>query len=383
MIITVRTEELKRVMSSIVKFIPKKVYKNVLNQVRVSCANNRVILEACDSSSFLLRSIEVLGGNSNPKDIFLVNADDFNGVIKNISAKQVVLEFNSDDSPVLSITADDSDITLPVMSPDDFPTVNVNQKTDFNTLSILGSDLSKLIKSVLQFSSDDPSQGMCSSIKIYSKGDYIVSEAFSPVMMHSMRIEYPDEKLTRPLSIPKHCADALATFADIFVEEVVTLSYTHDARFVWINIGADSILLRETDYEFPDIKKIIPADYDTIIETTKKEFESMLKTSSAISSGAALLRVVGNKISIAVSDPGRGRADMRVSAFIQGADTEVAIYAKNFIDVLSKYSSDDVCICINKSMNRVVVTEGTNQDRLDNVNQQYSLVMLVNMLEAS
>ena len=348
--VLVRSEELKKSLAHIIKFIPQKPIKQVLSCVRLRFTEDVLFLDATDMSSFLTKAVYC--SNEYGEKSILVEANDFYDLVKNFkNNSEVYLEVEGSQ---LKIFCNSNKISIPSMPSDNFPALK-DQKHEF-FISVSASSLQDAIRRLVGFCSTDGAE-FNNAIKFSRVNDnYMQLEVFGTFGYSNVLIDLGDEILEKSFGLSKNIAESLCLFlADI--EDVVDFSYSQTGTTITIKYNDDRIVMSENNSEFPDSKKVFANEAKASALLLTEDFTEMMKIASKVTKNAVSVEIGDDSLSVSAQSQDKGKYESKAEGKTTGSHFKILLYPNDIVNILSKYSGKSCYVEVSETNKPVILKD--------------------------
>ncbi|NTU69778.1 DNA polymerase III subunit beta [bacterium] len=311
----------------------------ILENVLLKTENGMLKLVATDLEAVI---VQWIGGKIEEEGSITVPCRLFGEYISSLPNNKLTIE--AKDGNDLTISADEYEATIKGESPEDFPIIpEVKEKvlTKLNSKQLAQSisevsfaaalDDSRPVLSGVLFSFDKK------TLKIVATDSYRLAEkkvSLSESVLESKQIIIPAKTISE---IQRVLND----------EEGDVEIKVGDSQILFHTKNVD-IIARLIDGNFPDYKKIIPAQYSTRATVSRDKFTSVVKSASLFA------RESGNNIKIYFDPKGKiivstqasqvGDNTSQTESLIEGTEGDIAFNSRYLLDVLSVIKSSKLVI---------------------------------------
>jgi len=359
-----RTNLLKG-LSLIQGVVEKKKTLPILLNVLIETTENQILLTATDLEIGIK-----LKYNSNilePGKI-TVNAKKIFEIVKELPEEKVTI--NSKENNWIEIKCKNSKFNILALSPEEFPTIN-NVETDKN-IKIDSKILNNIIDKTFSAISTDETKYNLNGLFIHqteAKTLKVISTDGHRLTLFEYEDILDDNDLfVKGVIIPRKGIIELKKISENIDEELkISIS---DNNLIASNTEL-LLIIRLIDGEFPDYKRVIPANLENFaIINTNKLSQALRRISILANEKSRGINLIfkNNILELNSSNPEYGNASDFIDIDYSGIDINIGFNAKYLIDVLSNIESENIKIYISDNISPCLVT-------CENSNTYQSVIM--------
>lgn len=316
---SVSQNELSLALSVVLKGIAQNSTLQVLSGIFISAKGATLTLESTDLNYSCKVDLPAL---IDEEGDVVVPGKLFCDVVRNLDDSRVLFEIKENQA---IITCENTAFAVGILDSTEFPnfpTVNPSEKIELEF-----STFQNLIKKVIKAASKDESNAVFSGVLVEVFGDKVRA-----VASDSYRIAIAEEKF---LSQQEN-ADFQVIVPLHFLNEICSLNIKDKKVIVGINQNQVVVILdnisfvnRKIEGSFPDYRKLLSANNETVLAISKQKLQNALKR-------MAILKDEKTSVSINVSTT-NSTIQISLSSVISGSATEVIEVQCYGQDVVASY----------------------------------------------
>ncbi len=286
---------------------------------------------------------------------FIIQASIFSSLISNIVSERLDIQVKDNN---LEIKADNYEVIIPVLNPDDFPIIpvieNKNNFIEFNSVVI--NDAFNQIIPAVQFSEIRPEiSGVLFDFQL-NELTLVGTDSFRLTEKKISGNKFKSNfKSGFKAIIP---IKTIQEFVRIFKKEESVKFYFDDNQILFKSDTVE-LISRLIDGHFPDYKVIIPKSFETEIEINKSDFMNSLKLTGILNTSVYEVKInakVSKKnIEVLSTEKSFGKIKSIIPAKIKGKDAEILFNWRYFFDGLKNFKNESVFIGLNNSIKPALI----------------------------
>lgn len=353
----ISTQELNHLLSKCLNVIPQKPTLPILSCILVEAVNDELIITATDLTvgvrCFTQVKIIEEGAVTLP-------AKRFAQLIKELTAAN--LEIATTPEGMTEIIADSSRFKLHGMSQDEFP--KLPPLNEAEQLTLKQKDLKEMFYQTSFAVSREDSRYVLTgvSVNIDQHTAVFVGTDGKRLSRSHMRLE-GKSTLRGHYILPLKAVEEIQKNLDD--EGEAQLYLMHDK--IAVHAGQTMCISKLLTGDYPDVVRVIPQEFETIILLHREELMTLLRQISLFTSDQNSVRftlTAGElKLTANTKEIGEGKVSMPVN--YHGARLEIAFNPGYFLDILRHSKSETVSLALTDSYNPGLITEGTNTPTLE------------------
>ncbi len=365
---SIKKSLISKVLNHCQGIVGKRHLSPILSAVRIEAKNNKITCNATDLDLDIIESIET---DVEKEGIIAINASVLHEIIKTFNDEDI-LSFDATDPEFLMIKSGRSRFKLALLPYDDFPIIKHDVKEDSFTIDV--SSLLDLFDKTKNAMSTDESRYYINGIFLHidseEEGDVIKCVATDGHRMSSAFCAKPEDiDSLRSVIIPRKTVNEFSKVLDKHEGDIKIGIGDTKISFKFDNIIFTSKLV---EGNFPDYKKVIPADNPIRVDINKRDFSnavdavSKLFTSSISSKNAGLIKLTLKDQSLTVSSQTEGDNNAEITLQVAGEleDIEIGFNYKYLLDVLSSIDSEKLSILLKDNATPAIVKQEDSSSSL-------------------
>jgi DNA polymerase III subunit beta len=261
--------------------------------------------------------------------------------INTISADKIEFELIEKNLIVKTINTESSFSTIAASEFPPFPVISGDKKT----LPI--DKLKAVIQRIVFAASTDETRPVLTGVKTAIFGGKISLQATDGYRLSLDSVEIPDKKEELRVVLPAQTLSEIVKIADEQKVKEVDFVIIENKNQVVFTMPGVSVFTRLIDGEYPNIEKIIPADFKTKITISKEDFYQCVKTAALFARGAAnivKIKVEKTGLRLSANTPQVGENQDFIEAKVEGEEGEIAFNYRFLLDLLSNFPDENVVI---------------------------------------
>ncbi len=269
----------------------------------------------------------------------------FVDIIRKLEGENV--ELSVVDNNILRILAGDSDVTLNLLSVEDYPELDFPLNEEPIKLE------SKIMKSIIRqttfATSAIENRPILTGVNIRVEGEKLVAIATDSFRLSQKIIDIPKNMENMNVVIPGRSLDELSKILESNLEEILIHLNHKSILFEYGNVLFQSRLL---DGNFPETSRLIPMEFPIIIKFNKDKLFVAIERASLLSSKEGSSSIVklnlrnDNIVEITSNSPELGKVTEKVYPLEKaiGMSIKIAFSSKYFMDALKTFNSEEIYV---------------------------------------
>lgn len=347
---------LSEAVLKVVKACASKTTIPVLECIKISAANNKLILTATDSEISIQKSIdaEVLEDGE-----VCVPGKYFSDFIKKLEGVEIIL--NAYDRKMEIVYAD-SQSEMQILPADDFPVVDT--EINENSFTLKTEILKDFIEATCFCCATDDSRPILKGCQIVIEGKEITVTSLDGFRLATVKGEVVSSTGNMEIICPARTLTEIEKMLPEDAEDTVV--YVQKGRIL---VSADNTVLTSRLYNGDFIKKdnIIPKDYTTLVKVDKEALKASIERAAILvrndKNSLILFDISPDKIEVS-SNSEIGNVQEPVKAEVSGKDVKIAMNSKFIIDAVNALKEEQICLSFNNQIQPFICQNGENKDRL-------------------
>lgn len=346
--------ELSEAISVVQKAISSKTTSQILEGIKIVCADDKLTLTATDLEMSIEKTIraEVYAAGET-----VVPGRLFGEYIKKLTNEQISCELNERNQ--LKIAYTDSEGCLQCMEINEFPKIKEVEKDNYFEIS--KEDFKSLISNVYYAVAQDDSRPILKGILIETNENNIRA-----VAVDGCRLSISNKKLA--LST----ADFKIIVPGRNISEIVKMLdndgnikvYIHSNN-IMVDMGNTIVINRLIDGQFINYRQIVPNDFSTVVTINKEQLEDAIDRASVLSridKNNLVKFDIKEKNLMLTSDSEIGNTKENITVGVKGNDLNISFNSKYFSDCLRVIANPYVKMNFNSPIQPCVITPCEGDD---------------------
>lgn len=346
--------ELSEAISIVSKAISNKTTSQILEGIKMSCADDKLTLSATDLEMSIEKTIraevESVGETVVPGRLF-------GEYIKKLTNEQIECELNEKNQLIIGYT--DSEGCLQCFEINEFPQIREVEKDNF--FEINKEDFRSLINNVFYAVAQDDSRPILKGVLIETNGTNIRA-----VAVDGCRLSIANKSLVMSTAdfriiVPGRNIYEIIKMLD---NEGSVKVYVHSNN-IMIDLGDTIIVNRLIDGQFINYKQIVPKDFSTILTINKEQLEDAIDRASVLSKidkNNLVKFDIKEKNLMLTSNSEIGNTKENITVGVKGNDLNISFNSKYFSDCLKVIDNQYIKISFNSSIQPCIITPVEGED---------------------
>ena len=346
--------ELSEAISVVSKAISSKTTSQILEGIKIVCADDHLVLSATDLEISIEKTIraevDIEGETVVPGRLF-------GDYIKKLTNEQIECELNEKNQ--LRIAYTDSEGCLQCMEKSEFPQIKEVEKQNF--FEIAKEDFKALINNVFYAVAQDDSRPILKGILIETTGASIRA-----VAVDGCRLSIANKNLVMSTSdfkliVPGKNINDIVKMMD---NEGSIKVYVHSNN-IMVDLGDTIIINRLIDGQFINYRQILPKDFSTVVTINKEQIEDAIDRASVLSKidkNNLVKFDIKEKNLMLTSNSEIGNTKENITVGVKGNDLNISFNSKYFSDCLRVIDNTYVKMNLNSAIQPCVITPCEGED---------------------
>jgi DNA polymerase-3 subunit beta len=343
--------------------VEKKTTMPILNNILLRTGENKITIVATDREIGLVADY---GAEILKEGQVTVSARKLYEMIREIQGDSI--QFEANESHRVTVTCQKIIYKIPGLSADDFPSV-IDDRTDVNFYSMQGQFIEGLIRKTSFAMSGDEMRKNLNGVLVETLDDggkkilrMIATDGHRLAIANADMGEEALFKLDKGIIIPRKGLNEIKRLIEDAPEEV----------FVGIRQGmcivkTDSTMLRVSlvDAEYPDYKRVIPAEKGVVVQFEKDAILHALRRMSVISSerySGVIIALSEGKMVLESTNPDVGEAKEEIEIAYHEKDISIGYNVKYLIDAMEVIDDETVVFEMGAGMKPGIIKPAHNDE---------------------
>lgn len=351
----VTQENLNKALGNVARIANTRTTLPILSNVLLKTINNRLSIAATNLDIAITHYV---GAKVTKEGSITVPARLMQDFVGSLPAGTITLEL---DDNKLQVSAGQYQSTINGVSAEDFPVMPAI--TSGVHWSLPAPSLKKGLQQVVLAASADETRPLLTGVYFHT-----VKEQLFLAATDSYRLaEKSLAKLKEPanLLVP---ASAMQDLLRVLGDNEDTIEIVNDDQQVLFKVNDVELVTRLIEGNYPDYKRLIPAEFTTSAIIKKAELSNITKVSSLFArenAGSVTFKVseADQTISIHSVASQLGENNASASAIVKG-DGDITLNSRYLLDALGVITSDEVEFCFNGKLEACVLKGAKEKDYL-------------------
>lgn len=347
--------DLSDAVLKVVKACATKTVTPVLECIKISARNDKLIIVATDGEISIQKNIKA---EIYEEGDVCVPGRYFSDFIKKLEGVQITL---SSDDKKMDIIYADSQTAMQVLSANDFPKIDTD--INENSFSMKTADLKKFINATSFCCAGDDSRPILKGCQFVIKGKEISVTALDGFRLATIKGELISSTGDMEIVCPARTLNEIEKMID---GDGTTEIFVQKGRIL---VEVDDTVLTSRLYNGDFIKKdnIIPKDFTTRVKVDKSALKSSIERAAILvrsdKNSLIIFDISSDKIEIS-SNSEIGSVQEPVKAETNGKDIKIAMNSKFIIEAVNALDEDKLVLSFNSQIQPFICENAENKERL-------------------
>lgn len=346
--------ELSEAISIVSKAISNKTTSQILEGIKLVCADDKLVLTATDLEMSVEKTIRAEVENNGET---IVPGRLFGEYIRKLTNEQIECELNEKNQ--LKIAYTDSEGCLQCMEISEFPQVKEVEKTSFFEIS--KENFKSLINNVYYAVAQDDSRPILKGILLEITGKQIKAVAVDGCRLSIANKELEMSTEDFKIIVPGKNINEIVKMMD---GEGNIKVYVHSNN-IMVDLGDTIIVNRLIDGQFINYRQIVPTNFLTVVTINKEQLEDAIDRASVLSridKNNLVKFDIKEKNLMLTSNSEIGNTKENITVGVKGNDLNISFNSKYFSDCLRVIDNPYVKINLNSPIQPCVITPCEGED---------------------
>lgn len=346
--------ELSEAISVVSKAISNKTTSQILEGIKMVCADDKLILSATDLEMSIEKTIraevETCGETVVPGRLF-------GEYIKKLTNEQIECELNERNQ--LRIAYTDSEGTLQCMDIAEFPQLREVEKNSF--FEIQKEDFKALINNVFYAVAQDDSRPILKGVLLETTGNQIKAVAVDGCRLSIANKTLVNSTADFKIIVPGKNIYEIMKMMD---NEGSIKIFIHSNN-IMVDFGDTIVITRLIDGQFINYRQIVPKDFATTVTINKEQLEDAIDRASVLSridKNNLVKFDIREKNLMLTSNSEIGNTKENITVGVKGNDLNISFNSKYFSDCLRVIDNPYVKMNFNSAIQPCVITPCEGED---------------------
>ncbi len=347
--------DLSDAVLKVVKACATKTVTPVLECIKISARNDKLIIVATDGEISIQKNIKA---EIYEEGDVCVPGRYFSDFIKKLEGAQITL---SSDDKKMDIIYADSQTAMQVLSANDFPKIDTD--INENSFSMKTADLKKFINATSFCCAGDDSRPILKGCQFVIKGKEISVTALDGFRLATIKGELISSTGDMEIVCPARTLNEIEKMID---GDGTTEIFVQKGRIL---VEVDDTVLTSHLYNGDFIKKdnIIPKDFTTRVKVDKSALKASIERAAILvrsdKNSLIIFDISSDKIEIS-SNSEIGSVQEPVKAETNGKDIKIAMNSKFIIEAVNALDEDKLVLSFNSQIQPFICENAENKERL-------------------
>ena len=347
--------DLSDAVLKVVKACATKTVTPVLECIKISARNDKLIIVATDGEISIQKNIKA---EIYEEGDVCVPGRYFSDFIKKLEGAQITL---SSDDKKMDIIYADSQTAMQVLSANDFPKIDTD--INENSFSMKTADLKKFINATSFCCAGDDSRPILKGCQFVIKGKEISVTALDGFRLATIKGELISSTGDMEIVCPARTLNEIEKMID---GDGTTEIFVQKGRIL---VEVDDTVLTSRLYNGDFIKKdnIIPKDFTTRVKVDKSALKASIERAAILvrsdKNSLIIFDISSAKIEIS-SNSEIGSVQEPVKAETNGKDIKIAMNSKFIIEAVNALDEDKLVLSFNSQIQPFICENAENKERL-------------------
>lgn len=347
--------DLSDAVLKVVKACATKTTVPVLECVKVTAKNDRLILSATDGEISIQKTVKA---EIYEDGEVCVPGRYFSEFIKKLEGVEITLYSNG---AKMDINYADSQTDLQILSAEDFPKIDLEIRE--NSFKLNTKELKKFITATSFCCAADNSRPILKGCQFLIEGEDISVTALDGFRLATVTGKLISSTGNMDIVCP---ARTLSEIEKMLPDEGETEIFVQRGMIL-VEVGDTVLTSRLYGGDFIKKENIIPKDFTTVVKVNREKLKASIDRASVIvrndKNSLVIFDVSGDKIEIS-SNSDIGNVQEPVKADINGKDVKIAMNSKFIIEAVNALEEEEIEILFNNQIQPFVCENVKNKDRL-------------------
>ena len=353
--ITISRNILAGALADLAPLANKKTTLVILNYVKFVTKGNKIRLQTSDGETSIRKYVEAESIDQDGD--FLVDCADLNSFLGKVKGDTLQLTLDGNTLTVKHSKGKAQFQTLPV---DDFP--EPKQDSEATEVAVPASALANLISVASNFVSNDDFRPQMKPIRaIVKDGELTVCATDTRVLIKDA-VSLTDCPQEVAWYIEQSAFSSLLKTCKGQEVAIVRVSPTNASY----RIGATTIFTQQTMGNFPDFKRVIPADHAIDVTFKKSEADEAVQRAMLFTEDSKLAKIAVSALAMNIEAENLSKITKAVETFACASNNEITfgVNADKFMDCIKACASDEVKMELSDASRPIVFKDGNNPNRV-------------------
>lgn len=332
----VTQENLAKALNTVARVANSRNALPILSNVLLRTVDNRLSIAATNLDIAITHYIGSKVASEGAITVPARLMQDFVG-----SLPQGVIDLDLEEHK-LHITTDQYKSTINGVPADDFPVMPaITSGAEFQ---LPAKEFRRALQQVIVAASGDEARPVLTGIFIHSYEGDLYAVATDSYRLAERKLGKAEQDVR--ILVP---ATAMQDLLRIMSDQEGDVVVQYDEQQVLFVVGEVQLVTRLIDGNYPDYRKLIPANFETTVTLTRDDFVNITKVSSLFareSAGSVTLKVEADAVNITSVASQLGENTSTAKAKVTGGG-EVTLNSRYLLDGLNAFATEEITFCFN------------------------------------
>lgn len=351
----VTQENLHKALGSVGRVASGRATLPILSNVLIKTVGKRLTIAATNLDIAITHFI---GSKVTEEGAITVPARLMQDFVASLPSGTINLELEDNK---LRITTDSYESVINGTSAEDYPVMPAIAKGE--TWEVASKNLRHALQQVLMAASNDESRPVLTGVYLHSHDDqlYLVTTDSYRLAEKNLGVKKTDVNLLIP-------ASALQDLLRILGDDEAPVKITHDDQQILFKVEDIELVARLIEGNYPDYRKLIPAQFAHTAVVKKQELLNITKVSSLFareSAGSVTLNLDSTKQEVSIRSIASqlGENVATAPAKVEG-DASITLNSRYILDALGAIAGDEVRVAFNGKLEPCTLAGPKSDDYL-------------------
>jgi len=349
----VTQENLNKALSNVARIANSRTTLPILSNVLLKTVGGRLSIAATNLDIAITHFV---GAKVSLEGSITVPARLMQDFVGSLPSGTITLEL---EDHKLHVSAGQYRSTINGVSAEDFPVMPAI--TEGTSWSLPSQSLKKGLQQVVMAASSDETRPVLTGVYFHTNKQDLFLAATDSYRLAEKHLSKLDQEVD--LLVP---ASAMQDLLRVIGDNEATIEITHDDQQVLFKVNDVELVTRLIEGNYPDYKRLIPAEFATKATLKKAELSNITKVSSLFareSAGSVTFKVDEEKQTISIHSIASQLGENNAEAVAQVAGGgEITLNSRYLLDALGVIVGDEVDFCFNGKLEACVIRGTKNSD---------------------
>lgn len=351
----VTQENLSKALSSVARIASSRNALPILGNVLLKTVDNRLSVSATNLDIAITHYI---GSKVASEGAITVPARLMQDFVSSLPSGIIDIDL---DENKLHINSGQYTSTINGVVADDFPVMPAIDGG--STWSLQAAEFKKALQQTVLAASNDEARPILTGVFVHTYEGRLHIVATDSYRLAEKALGKHKGTKDVSLLIP---AGAMQDLLRIISDSDEAVSVTHDEQQVLIRVGDVELVSRLIDGAYPDYRKLIPSEFETVATLSREDFTNITKVSSLFareSAGSVTIKIDEDKQEVSINSVASqlGENTASAKAEVKGSG-EVTLNSRYLLDALHVFDGEKVTFQFNGKLDPSLLSDPKNKD---------------------